>query len=176
MAQPLFTLPLRNKRDTMVARQRTRQLAGLLGYDIQEQAGIAAGVFAVAWQILSMRSPVQLSFLIDNDALKVLAQARRPDSDRSVLVLERPLPGRGKICFDDLTWAIDKLDQITPAHMYEEVYRLNQELLATMQALQTCQAQLAPWARRKKPAPPERFIVSREGTNRFSAPRPPGSA
>src|SRR5271168_4958653 len=101
MSQALFSLPLRNKRDSMIARQRTRQLAGLLGYDIQEQARIAAGVFAVAWQILSLRSPVQLCFHLNNDMLQVHALSGRPlagnwaaHEGRSVVCLEKPLPER----------------------------------------------------------------------------------
>lgn len=148
MTKALLTLPLRNKRDSMIARQRTRQLAGLLGYDTQEQARIAAGVFAIAWQILSLRSPVQLCFCLDNDMLQVQARTRRllPDhavpETRSVVCLEKPLPARTKINDEDLNWAIEKLDQITPAHMYEEVYRLNQELLAALHALDASQTQV----------------------------------
>ena len=150
MGQTLLSLPLRNKRDAMVARQRTRQLTGLLGYDIHDQAGIAAGVFAVAWQILSLQSPVQLSFLLDNGLLKVLAEARRKlpgsrpaEPNPRVLCLERPLPARAKMGAEDIAWAVDRLDQVTPAHMYDEVYRLNQELLAALQALEASQAQLS---------------------------------
>ena len=53
MSQTLLFLPMRDKRDAMVARQQARQLAGFLGYDTQEQAAIAAEVFAVCWQIVS---------------------------------------------------------------------------------------------------------------------------
>jgi hypothetical protein len=141
----------------MIARQRSRQLAGLLGYGIEEQARIAAGVFAVAWQILSLRSPVQLCFHVEDDKLRIVARPgrkvvtdRAAEEGRSVVCLERALPGRAKVCAEDLAWAVDKLDQITPAHMYEEVYRLNQELLATMQALDTCQLQLSDLTKAEK--------------------------
>ena len=50
---------------------------------------------------------------------------------RPVLCLERTLPTESKIPLEDLSWAIDKLDELTPARMYEEVYQLNQELLAS---------------------------------------------
>ena len=150
MGQTLLSLPLRNKRDAMIARQRTRQLAGLLGFDAQEQASISANVFALAWQIVSLRSPVELFFRLEEEKLKVQVQARRKRSSdetsetaRSVVCLERFLPGRSKVSVEDLGWAIDHLDQITPTQMYEEVYRINQELLTTMQALEACQAQLA---------------------------------
>jgi hypothetical protein len=158
MGQPLLSLPLRNKRDSLIARQRTRQLAGLLGYDLHEQAGIAAGVFAVAWQIQSLRSPVQLCFHLEDDTLRIVARAPRQrtadqtDSGDGVLCLERPVPARMKMGSEDLAWALNKLDQITPAHMYEEVYRLNQELLATMQALESCQAQLNMMGKGEKPS------------------------
>jgi len=150
MSLTLISLPLRNKRDTMVARQRARQLAGLLGYDIQDQAAIAADVFAIAWQVLHLHAPVELTFHIDNGLLRVFARSRRNAVRKdtatvptSVLCLEKPVPDRTKVSFEDLHFAIDQLDQITPAHMYEEVYRLNQELLATLHALQMSQGQLA---------------------------------
>ena len=159
MDQILFSLPVRNKRDAMIARQRTRQLAGLLGFDVQEQASLAAEVFAAAWQILSLHAPVRFSFLLESGMLQVAAQAPKQchgDSasgpGRQVVLLERGLPARAKVSIEDLHWAVDKLDQITPAHMYEEVYRLNQELLATMQALQTCQAQLNLLGKGEKPS------------------------
>jgi hypothetical protein len=145
----LISLRLRNKRDAMVARQRARQLAGLLGYDNHDQAVIAAGVFAIAWQVLGLRSPVELSFDIENNLLRVFARSRRRPADEatspstSVLCLEKPVPERTRIGLDDLAWAIDCLDNITPAQMYEEIYRLNQELLATLHALQMAQNQLA---------------------------------
>ena len=150
MNQTLFSLPLRDKRDAMLARQRARQLAGLLGFDAQEQAEIAAGVFAVSWQVLNLQSPFELCFRIDREKLQVAAQvsSSRPRdgeiaSAQSVLCLDKALPERSKIAPEDLSWAIGKLDQLTPARMYEEVYRLNQELLATLHELQLCQDQLA---------------------------------
>ena len=150
MSQTLLSLPLRDKRDAMLARQRARQLAALLGYDAQDQAGIAAGVFAVSWQVLNLQSPVEVCFRIDGAKLQVVAQARssRPvswdaASAQSVLCLEKPVPSQSKVPLEDLPWAIAKLDQITPARMYEEVYRINQELLATLHELQLCQNQLA---------------------------------
>ena len=171
----LISLPLRNKRDTLVARQRARQLASLLGYDIQDQAAIAAGVFAIAWQVLNMRLPVELTFHIENDVLRVFARsptAVRRDAapaPTEVLCLEKPVPDRTKVCFDDLVFALDQLNEITPANMYEEVYRLNQELLATLHALQMSQGQLAmlksdKTARREHPGGEMRFLQPRKDT------------
>ena len=147
MNMTLLSFPLRHKRDTMIARQRARQLAGLLGFDTQEQAGIAAGVFAIAWQVLHLHAPVELCYRIQDDRLQVFARATgKRDQARpgnSVLCLEKPVPARTKLAMEDLLWAVEKLDALTPAHMYDEVYRLNQELLATLHALHQAQGQLA---------------------------------
>jgi hypothetical protein len=159
MTHALFSLSLRSKRDAIIARQRTRQLAGLLGYDAQEQVRIAAAVFAAAWRIRSLRCPVELYFQVDNDVLRVTAQSRRQlrgepgsESSCSEVCLERRLPARSKLCPEDLAWAINKLDQITPAQLYEEVYVLNQELLSTMQALDACQTHLSRLKKGDKPS------------------------
>ena len=159
MTHALFSLSLRSKRDAIIARQRTRQLAGLLGYDAPEQVRIAAGVFAAAWRIRSLRCPVELYFQVEDGVLRVTAQAHRSlggdpgsESSRSEVCLERSLPARSKVGPEDLAWAIDKLDQITPAQLYEEVYVLNQELLSTMQALDACQTHLRKLKKGDKPS------------------------
>ena len=49
MGTSLLTLILRSKRDILLARQRARQVAGLLGYKPRDQAVIAAAVFEISW-------------------------------------------------------------------------------------------------------------------------------
>ena len=158
MAQTLFSLPLQSKRNSIIA-PTDAPLAGLLGYSAQEQVHIAASVFAAAWQIRSLRCPRKLCFELDDKVLRVTSQPCRQlprdsssTSDRAQVCLERPLPARTKLDITDLIWAIDKLDQITPVQIYEEVHLLNQELLAVLQALDVCQKQLSTLRTGDKPS------------------------
>ena len=48
MARLLYSLPVRGIRDLLLLRQRTRQIAGLLGFDLPAQGRIAAQAFALA--------------------------------------------------------------------------------------------------------------------------------
>lgn len=150
MDHTLWTLPLRGKRDALLARQRSRHIAALLGFDFQEQACISAGVFALAWQVLHLKAPLEVCFALKGESLQVFVQGslaeprpQGPSTAVSILKLERLLPARTKVSLDDLDWAIHHLNEPPPGWMYDEMHRVNQELLATLHALRTSQAQLA---------------------------------
>jgi hypothetical protein len=148
MDQTLLTLPLFTRRDALVARQRARQIAGILGFDFQEQACIAAGVFAVAWQVLALRTPVNLCFVLTGETFKVFVSGLRPRkkdqaSGVSLLHLEKKVPAPCNLSQEDVAWAVQHLHQLTSGWMVEEVQRMNQELLATLHALHTCQVRLS---------------------------------
>ncbi|HBE30458.1 MAG TPA: histidine kinase, partial [Cyanobacteria bacterium UBA11368] len=48
MTYPILTVEIRFDQDIVLARQRARQIANLLGFDIQEQTRIATAVSEVA--------------------------------------------------------------------------------------------------------------------------------
>lgn len=145
-----WAFPLVEKRDALLARQRARQLAALLGFDFLQQACVSAGVFAVAWQVLESRAPVELCFQIDATTLQVYAQpilgklGPKKDKGKSTQRLWRlekklPYPEKG-LTSEDLAFVLGQLNALTPAQLYEEVFRQNQELLAALSALQTFQS------------------------------------
>lgn len=148
MHQTLFHLPLATKRDALLARQRARQVASLLGYDFHDQACIAAGVFAIACQVLSLGAPMRLCFSVANDCFHVFVSGRaaklqNSPHELSLFRLEKGIPSRCKLSGEDLVWAVKQLDQLVPVSTFDEIYHVNQELLATIHALKMCQAELA---------------------------------
>ena len=48
MNRPLLTLEVRLEHDVVLARQRARQVAGLLGFDAQDQTRVATAVSEIA--------------------------------------------------------------------------------------------------------------------------------
>lgn len=83
MSIPVLTLPLRSKRDLLLVRQRARQLAGLLGFDVRAQLGISAAVFELAWCAFQDRGRSAIVFQIETDLFQVFAanMKRRPTED-----------------------------------------------------------------------------------------------
>lgn len=146
MTPTLWTIPLRKRRDALQARQRARQIAGLLGFPFFDQACISAGVFAIAYQALESRSAVELCFQIDRETFQVFARftdAAAPSPTAPVYRLEKRLPpGERKLALEDVMWSIVHLEQHTPDQLYEEIHRQNQELLACLHAWQTCRQEL----------------------------------
>jgi len=149
---PLLTLDLQKKRDLVLARQRARQIAGLLGFDLREQGLIAAGVFAIAHAAFRQEGHAAIEFRVEADALKVMAvrgQGRAPwlallrPGPSGALRLEKPLPKHGAaLAREDLAWAVRELAGATPENVFEEIQQQNQELLRALQDLQACQAEL----------------------------------
>lgn len=97
MATPLLSLKIRSKRDVLLARQRARQLAGLLGLGPFEKMQVAAAAFDTArWARQAMGRAV-LRFESDDGVLRILAtppsgkEARRTQ-ERGIRGLRDPLP------------------------------------------------------------------------------------
>lgn len=162
MSQTLITLKLDASRDLLAARQRARQLAGLLGFEPREQALIGAAVFEIARAAWQQQRPSTLVFQLDQETLRVFPEAKvevgvkmtRRVMDRllsdglsaskTLLHLEKPLPKRPRpVSLEDLPWTIQQLTQITPLNLMEEIQQQNRELLGVYLELQTKQAELA---------------------------------
>lgn len=158
MAETLLVVKVRGQRDVMRARQRARQICGLLGYDRGRQAVLAATVFLQAQQALSRGALVMLHFQVDQDQFRV--EASLPEVPPSLtapalgilplsapeplLQLCQPLPKRDDaLGAVDLAWIARQLQQHTPLNLFEEIQRQNQELLAVHLELQACRAQLS---------------------------------
>lgn len=147
--QSLQTLPLRSKRDVVVARQRARQIAALLGFDLQEQACIAAGTFTVASAAVRQGPSSQLCIAIEDKALRVFSRGRPcsdsvvPASSHGATILIKRLPvATGELAAEDVSWVIEQLDQQKYFNLFEEMEHQNQEMLALLHALHVAQGQL----------------------------------
>lgn len=130
MNEPIFSLPLRRKRDVVAARQRARQIAGLLGYDRRQQVQIAAAVFDLAALFCRQNGKGVLRFHAADGAFRVSTEPV------ILLRLERPLPpGVLDMAGGDIAWAAGALDDMTPLDPFDEMVQLNRELLQTLREL-----------------------------------------
>lgn len=135
MNEPILTLPLRRKRDVVAARQRARQVAGLLGYDRRTQVQIAAAVFDLAALFCRQNGKGVLRFHAQEGTFCVTTEPV------VVLRLERPLPpGVLDMAGGDVAWAAGALDDMTPLDPFDEMVRLNRELLQALRELAAYQA------------------------------------
>ncbi len=143
---PFLTLNLRRKKDLLLARQRARRVASLLGYDIEEQACIAAGVFVVACQGLERFGQGRLCFQIADRQLRVFAEesgAQAGGNRISKLLVEstgtirlvKRLPAEQNIEERDLSWLVHKVEATACDGVFAEVVKQNQELLAILHEL-----------------------------------------
>ncbi len=147
MTLSLFALPLRRKRDVVVARQRARQLARMLGYDPPEQVNVAAAVFELAARAAEERRNTTLQFQLSGTHLHVFCEPQ------TSLRLLRPLPDDARrMALEDLTWAAQQLAERTPLDLFDEMRRHNQELLRVMQELLACQVELEQRKERQRSA------------------------
>jgi hypothetical protein len=152
MKQTLLILGVDTKTDVLRARQRTRQIAGLLGYAPEQQATLAATVFYLAHQLLVEGGVATLEFAV-NDAVFLVqptcSAGRHPElltlrPPASTLKLQQPLPPRNDaLPAVDLAWLARELNQRTPLELFAEIQRQNQELLAAHLELQACRKELA---------------------------------
>src|SRR6516164_6710039 len=71
MATSLVRYILRTKGDLVRVRQRARQIAGLLGFDLSDQTWIAATVFDLVWRTWQVRGRAVVRFEVANHRLQV---------------------------------------------------------------------------------------------------------
>ena len=154
---PFLTLKLRGKKDAILARQRARRVASLLGFDAHEQACIAAGTFVVACQALGLFGKTSLYFQIENHQLHIFAQnaasaaaippAKRlrglfPAVDPGTLYrLTKPLPTQ-QLAADvqELGWLVSKVEETSDTSLFDEIIKQNQEILALLHEVRLYQA------------------------------------
>lgn len=123
----LLSTVLNSKRDLLVARQRARQLAGLLGFAFVEQMELSAAVFEIAWNSVRRRGRTALNFVRVGNTLQVF-------TDDRTTVLERSIPDNAEaLSPEDVAWTIQQLAQCTPMNLIEEIHQQNQELLRVLQ-------------------------------------------
>ncbi len=131
MKNYLISLVLNDRRDLLGARQRSRQIAGLLGFGPPEQSLLAAEVFALLTQTETLPANGALHFRVAGRFLEIVVE--------QAAVLRRfrfsvPLPPPA-FAMDDLKWMAQELDARTPANLFEELRRLDAEFLQAYRAL-----------------------------------------
>jgi len=74
MSTTLLSLQLHRSRDVLQARQRARQIAGLLGFEGLEQTAISALVLSVSLEALLQHGSARLQVAVDNSQLEIRCQ------------------------------------------------------------------------------------------------------
>jgi hypothetical protein len=148
MNKPFLTLPLRGKRDLLMARQRARQIARALGFDLGEQTSFAAAVFDLAETLFCRGGQRALHFAVAKGVLRVLSGCTGP------ALLEKPLPeGTPALAAEDLAWIAHQLTRLTPLNLFEEFRQQNQELLGLLHDVQALKEEIRTLRRdRERPA------------------------
>src|SRR6185312_222753 len=93
MSTVLFSIPLRNERDVVQARQRARELAGMLGFDNQEQIRLATATSEMARNAFRYARQAKVDFELsqeDPQKLEVVISDHGP----GISNLEEILEGR----------------------------------------------------------------------------------
>jgi len=158
MSTLLLSLQLHRGRDVLQARQRTRQIAGLLGFEGLEQTAISALVLSVSLETLSRYGSARLLVAVDGGQLEIRCQAgdssklpfrKAPspafvgplpqfypgmqaevDPERGLRTLTFPLAEKSaRVEMADLPWMVQELDRNTPLDPLEELSHWNQEML-----------------------------------------------
>jgi signal transduction histidine kinase/DNA-binding response OmpR family regulator len=96
----LLAVELRHERDVVLARQRTRRIADLLGFDPQDQARLATAVSEVARNAVQYGGGGRVEFAAGARSLKVTVQDHGPGIADLTAVLDGrsfsgPVPGNG---------------------------------------------------------------------------------
>jgi hypothetical protein len=124
MPTSLLALPLKRKRDLLRARTLVRQAAALLGYPEHDQICLAAAAFDLACQAhkATRRARMQLSIVEDCLHLTCAESLR----------VSKPLPASAAVPREDVPWMLQQLTELAPRDTFEEVCKVNQELLQTL--------------------------------------------
>jgi hypothetical protein len=145
MNTSLLTLRVRRKRDLVLARQRARQLAGLLGFDLRGQLAFACGVFEAACRAALQLGRITLEFRLTGDALQAHCRQSVTADPETVPIpcvqkrLPHPLPQDR----EDLAWLVDKFTRRLPEDLFDELRQQNSEMLRALAELQQAEAKLA---------------------------------
>ena len=90
----LLTLTVRHDQDVVIARQRTAQVAELLGFDVSQQTRIATAVSEVVRNAFRYAGGGTVSFAIDEEQRPQHLVVRVTDQGRGIANLEEVLSGR----------------------------------------------------------------------------------
>ncbi|HWG32132.1 MAG TPA: ATP-binding protein [Steroidobacteraceae bacterium] len=93
-AKALLTVALHNEQDVVVARQRARQVAGLIGFDAQDQTRIATAVSEIARNAYRYAGAGRVEFRLEGESAPQVILIRVRDEGPGIPDLERVLSGQ----------------------------------------------------------------------------------
>ena len=94
MVFPILSVHIRHEQDTVVVRQRARQVAKLLGFDVQDQARIATAVSEIARNAFRYAAGGKAEFMVEAATAHQMLVIRVSDDGPGIDNLERILEGR----------------------------------------------------------------------------------
>ncbi len=94
MAKALLTVALHYEQDVVVARQRARQIAGLVGFDAQDQTRIATAVSEIARNAFRYARGGKVEFSLEGESAPQLLLAQVRDEGPGIPNLDQVLSGR----------------------------------------------------------------------------------
>src|SRR5262245_13759651 len=94
MSIRLMTVAIRHEQDVVAARQRARQISGLLGFEAQDQARIATAVSEIARNAFRYAGGGEVEFGVEGERAPQLLSIQVKDSGPGIADLETVLSGR----------------------------------------------------------------------------------
>jgi signal transduction histidine kinase/ActR/RegA family two-component response regulator len=94
MRWPILTITIKYEHDVVAARRRARQIAGLLGFDAQDQSRIATAVSEIARNAFNYADGGKVEFKIEGDATHQTLLIEVKDQGPGIAQLESVLQGQ----------------------------------------------------------------------------------
>src|SRR5215475_10159906 len=94
MRWPVLTVTIKYEHDVVVARQRARQIAGLLGFDSQDQSRIATSVSEIARNAFNYAEGGKVEFRVEGEATHQCLLIEVKDKGPGIADLESVLQGQ----------------------------------------------------------------------------------
>jgi len=138
MSNSLFTLSLITKRDLLRARQMVRHAADLLGFESGDQLCLAAAVFDLACQAHAPAGRASVCCAIFDGCLHVVCTPMVKTGKGGGTTtppcyeVSKRLPVAAAVPRDDVPWMLQQLAELAPLDLFEEMKKINQELLQTL--------------------------------------------
>src|SRR5437899_1615971 len=94
MTLPILSVVIRNEQDTVAARQRSREIARLIGFDTQDQTRLATAVSEIARNAFRYGGGGRVEFIIEGETAPQLLIIRVSDKGPGITNLDSILEGR----------------------------------------------------------------------------------
>lgn len=91
---PLFTIAIQYEHDVVLARQRARHIAGLLGFNIEEQTRVATAVSELARNVFQYAHGGKVEFYVEGKSAPQLFRVRVSDEGSGISNLQDILDSR----------------------------------------------------------------------------------